>query len=87
VELSTSADDIEAFYRSLSTFSDMCHSGQFVATLQPTVGKVLIFDNHRCLHSRTQFAGPRLMCGSYVALDDYLSMLNRSRLLRGTSND
>ena len=46
--------------------------------LQP--GDVLVFDNHRLLHSRTEFLGPRHFRYCYVDRDDFH---NKFRLLSG----
>jgi alpha-ketoglutarate-dependent taurine dioxygenase len=82
-------EKMNEFYEAYTLFGDLCHdranytpekNPSFAFQLQPSIGKLLIFDNHRCLHARTSFVGPRIMCGSYVSLDDYFSALNHYQL-------
>ena len=73
------------FYEAYSLFGDLAHGRRgpctFHVEIQPRIGQMLIFDNHRALHARTAFSGPRIMCGSYVGADDYVSSLNRFHLM------
>ena len=62
---------------SSSTSTGNGNEACFSIEVQPKIGSMLIFDNHRCLHARTAFAGPRIMSGSYISLDDYFSALNQ----------
>jgi trimethyllysine dioxygenase len=36
-------------------------------------GRMLIFDNWRVLHGRSEFTGKRRICGGYVNRDDWIS--------------
>lgn len=36
-------------------------------------GRVLVFDNWRVLHGRSEFTGKRRICGGYINRDDWIS--------------
>eukprot|EP00744_Colponema_vietnamica_P008430 GILI01012027.1.p1 GENE.GILI01012027.1~~GILI01012027.1.p1 ORF type:complete len:797 (-),score=182.13 GILI01012027.1:295-2685(-) len=71
----TKPDRIREFYMAYEWFHSLVHDPELAIhfTLKP--GQMLFFDNQRTLHGRLEFNGPRVMCGSYVASDEYYSTL------------
>jgi trimethyllysine dioxygenase len=47
-----------------------------------------VIDNHRVLHGRSAFSGPRRMCGAYIGADEYHSRLRvlQERYARTSTN-
>jgi alpha-ketoglutarate-dependent taurine dioxygenase len=64
---------LDRFYAAYHRFGELC--GENAAVFQLEVGDVLFFNNLRVLHSRTPYAGPRIMGGAYVGADDVASAL------------
>lgn len=58
-------DEMEAWYRAYDRFARLVRdpANQYRFTLAP--GDVLLYDNHRMLHARTAFRGPRWVRGIY----------------------
>jgi hypothetical protein len=69
------AGELQAWYAAYHAFQALCESPAFALPLALPVGDLLLFDNQRTLHARTAFTGPRVMCGAYVANDDYNSAM------------
>ena len=55
--------EMEAFYRAYSKFVRLTERHQYRIMLQS--GDFLVYDNHRMLHARTAFSGPRWLRGIY----------------------
>jgi gamma-butyrobetaine dioxygenase len=74
------SDLIEPTYEAIKNLVKLLFRENFHVqfTLQP--GSVLIFDNHRLLHGRTNYSGRRHFRYCYVDRDDFH---NRLRLLGG----
>lgn len=70
-------DGIVAFDQLLNTRSNQWH--YILAE-----GEMLVFDNWRLLHGRSQFAGQRRMSGAYVNREDFESKLREQRLLEAS---
>lgn len=68
-----SSELLRSFYDAYHTFHKVVHDDSITFQLKP--GQMLFFDNHRALHGRKQFSGPRVMCGAYIGLDEYYSSL------------
>lgn len=68
-----SAGEMRDFYAAYYKFHKLVHDNSIRFLLKP--GQLLAFDNHRVLHGRLQFSGPRVMCGAYIASDEYYSAL------------
>jgi alpha-ketoglutarate-dependent taurine dioxygenase len=73
MDLSLSVSELQDFYRAYYAFHKLVHQQAIRFLLKP--GQILFFDNHRTLHGRLQFAGPRVMCGAYIGTDEYFSAL------------
>ncbi len=70
-----SAAELRTFYQAYWKFHELLHSPEFALKLLLRPGQLLFFDNHRVLHGRLKFSGPRVMCGAYVGSDEYYSSL------------
>ena len=70
-----SAPELRMFYQAYYKFHELVHSPDFALKFLLRPGQLLFFDNHRVLHGRLQFRGPRVMCGAYVGTDEYYSSL------------
>jgi len=69
---SMSNEEADLFYRAKRQFSDMLHSPDFTVKVQLWPGALVIFDNRRVLHSRSNIAvedGPRWLQGCYLSRD------------------
>ena len=66
-------NEINRFYSSISTFDKLANdkSMQWRKILKP--GQLLIFNNWRILHGRSEFKGKRRMSGCYVNKEDFES--------------
>ena len=69
---------IDQFYAAYECFAALARSRRHAVSLDLALGEMLLFDNHRVLHARGQFAGPRIMCGAYVGLDEFASAASRA---------
>ncbi|CAH2352244.1 putative trimethyllysine dioxygenase [[Candida] railenensis] len=65
--------DVPKFYKAIHHWYEIItdKKNEFFYQMQP--GQVLIFDNWRCFHSRTEFTGKRTLCGAYFNRDDFIS--------------
>merc|ERR550532_1460753 len=63
---------LDAFYRARRRFSELLHDGRDTLSLQLAPGDLLVFDNQRVLHARSQIAptdGEHWVQGCYVDRD------------------
>ncbi|KAJ3388860.1 hypothetical protein HDU84_009367 [Entophlyctis sp. JEL0112] len=65
--------DVAQFYDALRTWVGILRDPEFELWIQLTPGLVVIVDNWRVLHGRSEFTGHRRVCGSYHGYDDYRS--------------
>mmetsp|Transcript_39497 Transcript_39497/g.112783 ORF Transcript_39497/g.112783 Transcript_39497/m.112783 type:complete len:424 (+) Transcript_39497:70-1341(+) len=73
---------MSAFYRARRSFSEMLHGLEHSISLQLAPGDLLVFDNQRILHARSQIAptdGERWLQGCYMDRDGLWSNYERWR--------
>jgi alpha-ketoglutarate-dependent taurine dioxygenase len=58
-------DEMEAFYRAYDRFARLVRDPRHQLRFLLGEGDFLLYDNHRMLHARTSFRGPRWMRGVY----------------------
>eukprot|EP00758_Cryptobia_borreli_P014448 Tbor_TRINITY_DN5923_c0_g1::TRINITY_DN5923_c0_g1_i1::g.19324::m.19324 len=68
-------EHLRNMYLAYEWFHTAAHDRSNAIGFTLKVGQLLLFDNHRVLHGRLSFSGPRVMCGSYVGTDEYFSTL------------
>jgi trimethyllysine dioxygenase len=75
-------EEVELFYDALRKWNKILtdKENEYWINLKP--GRVLIFDNWRVLHGRSEFVGHRRLIGAYLNWDDYRSKLKTSILSR-----
>jgi trimethyllysine dioxygenase len=66
-------EDVETWYNAARKFDALLKKKQNEYWEQLTPGRVLIFDNWRVLHGRSEFTGTRRICGGYINRDDWIS--------------
>jgi trimethyllysine dioxygenase len=66
-------EDVEAWYAAARRFDALLKAqrNEYWEQLRP--GRVLVFDNWRVLHGRSEFTGKRRICGGYINRDDWIS--------------
>jgi len=70
--ISNNKDELELFYQAKRRFSSMLHDDKYTVRLQLFPGALIIFDNRRILHSRSEIAptdGERWLQGCYLNRD------------------
>lgn len=65
--------DVEKWYDAARKWDTLVKKkeNEYWEQLQP--GSVLIFDNWRVMHGRSEFTGERRICGAYLNRDDWIS--------------
>jgi trimethyllysine dioxygenase len=68
-------EEVGAWYAAARKFDALlkAQANEYWEQLRP--GRVLIFDNWRVLHGRSEFTGKRRICGGYINRDDWISKL------------
>ncbi|OAG08024.1 Trimethyllysine dioxygenase [Paraphaeosphaeria sporulosa] len=66
-------EDVDKWYAAARKFDAILKrkENEYWEQLQP--GTVLVFDNWRVLHGRSEFTGKRRICGAYINRDDWIS--------------
>ncbi len=79
LSLGRSALEIATSYLALARFEELMKEERFVVRVRLAPGDTVIWDNHRVLHGRAPFSGPRHLQGCYLTRDSVES--NASVLL------
>ncbi|KAF2444679.1 Trimethyllysine dioxygenase [Karstenula rhodostoma CBS 690.94] len=66
-------EDVGTWYAAARKFDAILKRAENEYWEQLRPGTVLIFDNWRVLHGRSEFTGKRRICGGYVNRDDWIS--------------
>ncbi|KAF1365245.1 Trimethyllysine dioxygenase [Lizonia empirigonia] len=66
-------EEVETWYDAARKFDALLKKKENEYWEQLTPGRVLIFDNWRVLHGRSEFTGKRRICGGYINRDDWMS--------------
>ena len=68
-------DEVATWYAAARKLDALlkAQANEYWEQLRP--GRVLIFDNWRVLHGRSEFTGKRRICGGYINRDDWISKL------------
>ena len=75
-------DQLELFYKAKREFSELLHSDHFAVRVQLYPGALIIFDNRRVLHSRSEIEntdGERWLQGCYLNRDGVYYLYERMR--------
>lgn len=72
-------EDVEMWYDAARKFDALLKKKENEYWEQLKPGRVLIFDNWRVLHGRSEFTGKRRICGGYINRDDWMSRLKMAR--------
>lgn len=84
---------VEGYYSARKLFYKLLNDPKFTFTHRSQPGDVVVFNNRRVLHSRTEFdekAGHRLLEGAYLGSDEFadkLRALNRKYAPQGRIHD
>ncbi|KAK4570247.1 hypothetical protein LTR86_002327 [Recurvomyces mirabilis] len=80
--IAASWQKVEAWYNAAAKFDAMLNDRKNQYWFQLKPGRMLIFDNWRCLHGRAAFTGKRRMCGGYINRDDFVSKFRATNFRR-----
>jgi trimethyllysine dioxygenase len=67
------AEEIVRFYSALKDFLQILDSKANQIWIPLMQNQILVFDNFRLLHGRSQFKGNRSLITAYISRDDWLS--------------
>ncbi|KJE00320.1 trimethyllysine dioxygenase [Cryptococcus gattii NT-10] len=68
-----SAAEVRQWYQAAQRFESLIKSKEVEYWVQLNPGTMLIIDNWRVMHGRSEFTGSRTMCGAYIGADDWHS--------------
>ncbi|KAK4956861.1 hypothetical protein LTR10_006389 [Elasticomyces elasticus] len=71
---------LDRWYDAAGKFDSILNNEKNQYWFQLKPGRMLLFDNWRCLHGRSAFTGKRRMCGGYIGRDDYVSRFRTTNL-------
>ena len=75
------SEDIPLFYRHLHTLTRIIRDPKLSAFVRLRAGDGVIVDNHRVMHGRQSFRGPRNLLGWYMDRDELESCARRVDVL------
>lgn len=80
-------EEVDRWYAAARKFDAILKrkENEYWEQLQP--GTVLLFDNWRVLHGRSEFTGKRRICGAYINRDDWVSRWRGLHMAEGESKD
>jgi len=72
-------ESVAKWYQAARLWNKLLTSPESEFWIPLRAGIAVVINNHRVLHGRSSFSGPRRMCGAYIGGDEYRSRL---RVLR-----
>ncbi|XP_028518882.1 trimethyllysine dioxygenase, mitochondrial [Exaiptasia diaphana] len=72
---------MEKFYRAIRSFGSILQREENELWFKLTPGRVIVMDNRRVLHGRSEITGSRKLVGGYVCIDNYMGSWRAMKLL------
>lgn len=67
---------MKVYYEAYRTFLEMCNSNEYKMGIKFNKGDLLILDNHRVLHGRTEYEGERFIQSTFIERTELMSRLS-----------
>jgi len=68
-------ESVEKWYKAARVWNGLLTAPESEFWIPLKAGLAVVIDNHRVLHGRSAFSGPRRMCGAYIGGDEFRSRL------------
>mmetsp|Transcript_6235 Transcript_6235/g.6793 ORF Transcript_6235/g.6793 Transcript_6235/m.6793 type:complete len:192 (-) Transcript_6235:54-629(-) len=72
--------DLKLYYATIQAILDLIRDPEYAYQIKLKPGELLLTNNWRVMHGRTEFIGNRRMLGCYISMDDFTSKM---RVLNG----
>ena len=66
---------VVTYYKALHCLQDLLYENKFTYEIKLSPGMLLVFNNQRVIHGRSEFTGRRKLCGSQINCEDWESTL------------
>jgi len=80
VNMNLTFEEMEKFYQAVRLFGSIVRRPENELWFKLTPGKVIIMDNRRTLHGRSEVSGSRKLMGCYVTVDDYIGKWRANKM-------
>ncbi|XP_022116875.2 trimethyllysine dioxygenase, mitochondrial [Pieris rapae] len=77
-----SGEQCKNYYRAIRNFAKHIENKENLWTFKLKPGLIMVFDNFRAFHGRTEFTGMRVIVGSYVSRTDWLDKARSFKLIK-----